>query len=130
MTQKEQAVEQIKQLIPIYKLNKTELDSYKKLCDNHNAQIKSLMVEYNLKEVSQDGIKVTCTTSKREEFIEEALISKLKELKVKGVIKKKEYVDMDALENAIYNGDINAADLASCQSCKEVVTLRLVTSKK
>ena len=130
MTQKEQAVEQIKKLIPIYKLNKSEFDSYKKLCDAENAEIKSLMVQHNLKEVSQDGIKVTCTTSKREEFIEEALISKLKELKVKGVIKKKEYVDMDALENAIYNGTVNAAELASCQSCKEVVTLRLSSAKK
>ena len=51
-------------------------------------------------------------------------------MKIRGVVKKKEYVDMDALENAIYNGKINAAELASCQTKKEVVTLKVTKLKR
>ena len=43
---------------------------------------------------------------------------------------KKEYVDMDALENALYNGEINPAELAPCQETKTTITLRLSKVKK
>lgn len=129
-TRKDQAIKQLQELIPIYKLNKGEADSYKKLADKYNATIKTLMVEHDINEASTDDIKVVLTKQLRQQFIEEALIKKLKELKVKNVIKKKEYVDMDALENAIYNGEVNAAELTSCQSTQEVLTLRLSAVKK
>lgn len=130
MTKKEKAIIEIQELMPIYKDNKAQADDYKKISDKYNAQIKALMVDNNISEVVTDNTKVTCIKAQRQEFIEEALIAKLKSLKIKGVIKKKEYVDMDALENAIYNGEVNAAQLASCQSCKEVITLRLTSIKK
>ena len=124
-TNQEQAYKKLEELIPIYKQNKTEADSYKKICDSYNTEIKKIMVDNDLTSFSVDGIKATCTKAYREEFIEEALIQKIKSLKVKGVIKTKEYVDMEALENAIYNGELNAAELASCQTSKEVITLRI-----
>lgn len=122
--------EKLIELIPIYKHNKSEADNYKKLADKYCSQIKDIMLNDCMSEFVFDNIKATCTKSYREEFIEEALIQKLKDLGVNGVIKTKEYVDMDALENAIYNGDVSAAELASCQTRKEVVTLRVTTIKK
>jgi hypothetical protein len=98
--------------------------------DKENAEIKTLMRASNLSEFVAGDIKATCSVSERQDFIEEALIEKLKEMKVRGIIKKKEYVDMDALENAIYNGKVDAAALASCQTTKEVVTLRVSKVKK
>lgn len=124
-------IQKLNHIIPVYFDNKTKMDSYKKSVDADNKAIKEIMKEEALPEFVVDGIKASYSVSTREEFIEEALIEKIKLLKKsKGVIKKKEYVDMDALENAIYNGKINAIDLASCQTKKEVVTLRIGKAKK
>ena len=122
--------EKLSQLLPVYEANKSKMDSYKKLVDKDNKEIKSIMLGAGLKEFIAGNIKATCSVSEREDFIEEALIAKLKEMKVPGVVKKKEYVDMDALENAIYNGKIDAAALANCQTKKEVVTLRVTKLKR
>lgn len=122
--------EKLSKLIPDYQANKTEMDAYKKLVDKDNKEIKLIMLDSNLSEYIVGDIKASCSVSERESFIEEALIEKLKELNVEGVIKKKEYVDMDALESAIYNGELNAAELVSCQQVKEVVTLRISKIKK
>jgi len=124
------AEEKLQELIQRYQLNKSEMDSYKKIVDKDNNEIKKIMLESRLPEFIVGDIKATCSVSEREDFIEEALIEKLKEMKVDGVIKMKEYIDMDALENAIYNGELNAAELASCQTKKEVVTLRVTKIKE
>ena len=124
------AEERLTKLLPIYHMQKSEMDSIKKVVDKENAEIKTLMRESNLPEFVAGDIKATCSVSEREDFIEEALIVKLKEMKVRGIVKKKEYVDMDALENAIYNGKIDAAALADCQTKKEVVTLRVTKLKR
>lgn len=120
----------LEELITHYYLNKTEADSYKKIADKDNAAIKEIMLKEELPEmVTSDGIKATCSISEKESFVEDALIEKIKSLGVKGIVKKKEYVDMEALENAIYNGTLNAAELASCQEKKQVVTLRVSRAK-
>ena len=122
--------EKLSQLLPVYEANKSEMDSYKKLVDKDNKEIKTIMLGAELGEFIVDDIKASCSISEREDFIEEALIAKLKEMKIRGIVKKKEYVDMDALENAIYNGKIDAAALADCQTKKEVVTLRVTKLKR
>jgi hypothetical protein len=122
--------EKLSQLLPVYEANKSKMDSYKKLVDKDNKEIKSIMLGAGLREFVVDDIKASCSVSEREDFIEEALIAKLKEMKVRGIVKKKEYVDMDALENAIYNGKIDAAVLADCQTKKEVVTLKVTKLKR
>lgn len=122
--------EKLSQLLPVYEANKSEMDSYKKLVDKDNKEIKTIMLGAELGEFIVDDIKASCSVSEREDFIEEALIAKLKEMKIRGIVKKKDYVDMDALENAIYSGKIDAALLADCQTKKEVVTLRVSKVKK
>ena len=122
--------EKLSDLLPVYEANKSEMDSYKKLVDRDNKEIKSIMLGAEMGEFVVDDIKASCSVSVREDFVEEALIAKLKEMKIRGVIKKKEYVDMDALENAIYNGKVDAASLADCQTKKEVVTLRVSKLKR
>lgn len=129
-SKEKRAEERLTELLPIYHKQKSEMDSIKKVVDKENAEIKTLMRESNLPEFVAGDIKATCSMSERRNFIEEALIEKLKDMKVRGIVKKKEYVDMDALENAIYHGKVDAAALASCQTIKEVVTLRVSKVKK
>lgn len=124
------AEQRLAELLPIYHKQKSEMDSIKKVVDKENAEIKTLMRSADIPEFVAGDIKATCSVSERLDFIEEALIEKIKDMKVRGIVKKKEYVDMDALENAIYNGKINAAALASCQTIKEVVTLRISKVKR
>lgn len=126
---KQSVEQQLTAVVPRYGTNKGEMDSYKKLCDADNALIKELMAQAQLPEFTAGGFKATRIVTEKESFDEVALIAALKKLKIKGVIKKKEYVDMDALENAIYHGQVDAASLASCQVKNEVVTLRIKAVK-
>lgn len=121
---------ELDEIIPVFKENKDEMDAYKKLVDKANGAIKAIMLAIGKDSYITNGIEAKVSVSKRETFIEEMLIAKLKKLKLqKGIVKKREYVDMDALESAIYNGLINAAELKECQEVKEVVTLKVANVK-
>ena len=105
-------------------------DKYKKSAEEYNKEIKQLMSTINKNEFETDsGLIAKISVQKRESFIEEALLQKIKELKVPGIIKTKEYVDMDLLEDAIYNEKLDASELTTCRKIQEVVTLK-VSKKK
>lgn len=105
-------------------------DKYKKSAEEYNKEIKQLMSTINKNEFETDsGLIAKISVQKRESFIEEALLQKIKKLKVPGIIKTKEYVDMDLLEDAIYNEKLDASELTTCRKIQEVVTLK-VSKKK
>ena len=115
------------ELIDNYGETKAQLDIVKKDAELMNSEIKKLMTAGSLETVSGSEFKATCKEIKSESFNEDKLLIKLKELGVEGCIKTKEYVDMEELESAIYNGEIEPTKLAEC---KEVKTqLRLTISK-
>lgn len=117
-------------MIGYYFEQKQELDGLKKETENANTDIKYLMNRLNKKEFQTDlGLVAKINVQKRESFIDEKLIAKLKELKVTTPIKTIEIVDMDELENVIYNGDLDASKLTDCKQVKEVITLK-VSKKK
>lgn len=121
------------ELIPMYAQNKAEFDNYKKICEGQNADIKRQLEELGEDEYTAGGYVAKRTVSERESMNEERLLEMLKKHNVPGVIKTKEYVDMDALESYLYNAlmsDEMAADLASCREVKEVVQLRITKEKK
>ena len=106
-------------------------DKYKKSAEEYNKEIKQLMSTINKNEFETDsGLIAKISVQKRESFIEEALLQKIKELKVPGIIKTKEYVDMDALENQIYLGNIDASKLSDCREIKKVTTLKVIKKSK
>lgn len=120
-------------LIPLYAHNKQEQDRYKKLCDKQNTEIKSAMTKAELSTFEVDGYTASLSVSKRENIIEDKLIELLKENKIRGIVKKKEYIDMDALEKALYAGKIPAelvASMDNCKTYKEISTLRVTKIKK
>ena len=121
--------EQLVELIPKYAMNKNEMDSYKKLVDKDNLQIKDLMKQASLNEFIVSDFRAARTVAYRKNINEEAMIEKIKALGIRGIVKKREYIDTDALENAMYHGKVNPEKLADCIETKEVVTLKITRVK-
>lgn len=120
-------------LVERYGNLKTEMDSYKKQVDADNADIKTTLVKMGLNEYSAGGYTVKYSVAVSEGFDEEKLLAKIDEMKLPeelGIIKMKPYVDMTALENAIYNGKLNAAELSSCKTKKETPRLTIKKNKE
>lgn len=124
----------LEELIDAYALNKNELESYKKICDSENAEIKSIMNELELSKANTDDYIATLSTQKRETMDEDMLLDVLRESGYADiVIRTKEYVDMDLLEDAIYHEKIDTETLLKMQNCKqvkEVQTLKITKRKK
>lgn len=119
-------------LIPQYAENKSLLDDYKKICENENKQIKEMMEEGSYE---AGGYKATKTISTRDSMNEDKLLEVLKKagFTQTSIIKTKEYIDMDELESAIYNGLIEKdilMEIDKCRESKEVVTLRISKIKE
>ena len=94
----------------------------------YNSMLKTLMTENGItKHTTPEGIKVSLTSTNKPTFAEDLLISYLKTLNIPGIIKTREYVDMDALEDAIYHNQVSAADLAPFK--EDHITTRLNVSK-
>lgn len=121
-------------LIPRYAENKSLLDDYKKICDEENKKIKDMMEEGSYE---SGGYKATKSVQHRESMNEDKLLDVLKNvypdaLSV-GIIKTREYVDMDALESAVYKGIISndiLMEIDKCREIKEVITLRISKVKE
>lgn len=117
-------------LIPLYYEHNELVKKHKKVADEANKKIKKIMAEQGITEFATNGLVATVSVSERVDLMEDVLMEKIKELGIEGIIKTKEYIDMDALETALYNGLINPAMLAQAQTKKEVVTLRVRQEKK
>ena len=117
-------------LIPLYYEHNELVKKHKKVADKANKEIKKIMAEQGITEFATNGLVATVSVSERVDLMEDVLMEKIKELGIEGIIKTKEYIDMDALETALYNGLINPAMLAQAQTKKEVVTLRVRQEKK
>lgn len=118
---------------------KDKLTKIKEDCDKFNQDIKETMEENDIREFSSsDGYKVKYVVSEKETMNEEKLIdilsTKHKELSnTLGLVKMKPYVDFDAIEKEVYNGNIPEdvmKDIGTCKETKEIVSLRLSKEKK
>lgn len=127
-------------LIQRYAMNKTEFDSYKKICDKDNAEIKAIMLEGNINSRVAGDYKATCIVSQRETMNEDILLSLFSSVpgfvKISeeyGIVKQRPYIDFDALEKAIYDTKLSndqLLELDKAKEVKEVVTLRVTKVKK
>lgn len=113
-------------IIKCFYEDKQKLDIYKKSTEKYNSEIKELMSKLD-KDVfeTDDGLLAKMSIQQRESFDEDKLIEKLKALNGHTAIKTKEYVDMDELENLIYNGHLDASQLSNCKIVKKVITLKV-----
>lgn len=120
-------------LIPQYAANKNELDSYKKICDKENAEIKAIMKDFVVTGYEAGGYKASYIVSKRETLNEEKLLEIAHQFGISEIVKTKEYIDYDALEKAIYDGRISEdimMEMDKAREVKETVTLRVTKIKQ
>ena len=125
-----------------FNLSKT-IDEYKESKDRENAlkkannalseNIKSYMHEHDMISADSDKYTATLTKTDKESLNEDLAIEIIKEnlggALLASVIKTKEYIDEDALEKLVYNGDFDINKLAKAKIVKETYTLR-VNKKK
>ena len=125
-----------------FNLSKT-IDEYKESKDKENAlkkannalseNIKSYRHEHDMISADSDKYTATLTKTDKESLNEDLAIEIIKEnlggALLASVIKTKEYIDEDALEKLVYNGDFDINKLAKAKIVKSTFTLR-VTKKK
>lgn len=125
-------MEKLDELVPQYALNKGEYDSYKAIVDEEKEQIKDLLLHVGEKKHTAGGYTVTRSVSIKETWDEDKLLEVAKKHQLP-VIKTKEYVDMQALEDYLYDHELSpegAVDLGKCRTQKETVALRLSRAKQ
>ena len=122
----------LENIILNYSKHKEELEVVKKVVDRENKEIKSQMKALGQTEIYAGEYKAKYYIQKRESMDEDMLINMFSQLNDKdpslGIIKTKEYIDFDALENAIYNGKIPQkmlAEMGKARSTKEVEMLKI-----
>lgn len=122
----------IKLIIDEYKAFKDIENKAKKDASPLAEQIKEYALKNGLDKIKSDNWQANVTVTPKQDFNELQAIEIIKknlggEL-LASVIKTKEYIDEDALEKAIYNGDIDAKLLAPCTIEKEP-TVKLTIGK-
>lgn len=132
LTRREEA--EWKKKIDDYKERQDIINANTKVNKSLGAEIKSFMYDNDMHNFSSDNFTATITTKENEELNEELAIEIIKknlstELR-KTVIKKKEYIDDDALEKLVYNGQFDIQLLQKAKIIKPpTITLRISRKK-
>jgi hypothetical protein len=123
----------IDSLIDGYKASKDKENALKKSNADVSAAIKSYFMENGIDKHSTDFYTATLSCTKNESLNEDLAIEIIKEnlggALLSSVIKQKEYIDDDALEKLVYNGDFDITKLAKAKMVKETYTLRISKNK-
>ena len=121
-------------LIDAYAIVKAQADEAKKDVDSRNKEIKEIMSSNDIDTFDTGIYTAKFTVQKRETMNEDKLITILQKHGFDGkIVKLKPYVDIDALESAIYHDEVSAEvqdEVAACVSVKEVETLKVTKNKK
>jgi hypothetical protein len=129
--------ETIEKNLADYAQLKQEADHLKKKLDTVHHIIKDFFLNSGETYYERDGFdyKATLTTVNTDKLNEDKLIACLKTMKEMGdistqkynkIVKVKEYIDQDALEDAMYNGIIPATTVGICIDHKEPIYRLLV----
>lgn len=124
------------ELVNRYGNLKSEMDSYKKQVNADNSEIKSIMKEMDISEHNSGEFTAKYSITVSESFDEDKLVHTLQSIwsnkngSMTNPYLKMVYIpDMEAIENAIYNGQLNAAELAGCKVTKETPRLTIKRNK-
>lgn len=116
-----------------YKESKDKENALKKANNELNENIKSYMGEHGMTSADSEKYTATLSCTKKESLNEDLAIEIIKEnldgALLSSVLKQKEYIDEDALEKLVYNGDFDITKLSKAKMVKETYTLR-VNKKK
>ena len=78
------------------------------------AKIKDYMIATNVQQLTGGDSTIYLQERQKEVVIESELIKCIKASGIKGLIKRKEYVDMDALDTLLYSKGITKEELKGC----------------
>ena len=116
-----------------YKESKDKENALKKANNELNETIKTYMQDHDMTSANSDNWTATLSCTKKESLNEDLAIEIIKEnlggALLSSVIKQKEYIDEDALEKLVYNGDFDINKLAKAKMVKETYTLRVGKKK-
>lgn len=121
-------------LIDSYKDSKDNENNFKKLSKDLGDQIKSEFESRKIDKFASEKYVATVSITQKESINQDRAIIILKDNlsndQLDQVIKTKEYIDEDALEKLIYNGEVQADLLASAiEKGKPTTTLRINDKK-
>ena len=120
--------------IDSYKESKDKENALKKANDKLNKTIKTYMQKHGIESANSEKYTATLSCTKKESLNEDLAIEIIKEnldgALLSSVIKKKEYIDEDALEKLVYNSDFDISKLEKAKIVKSVYTLRVNKKKE
>ena len=111
-----------------YKESKDKENALKKANDRIGKDIKQYMIDNNMTKANGEKYTVTMSKTVKQKLNEDLAIEIIKEnldgALLASVIKQKEYIDEDALEKLVYNGDFEITKLAKAEINTTTYTLR------
>ena len=118
----------LSKVIDEYKESKDKENSLKKANDRMGKDIKQYMIDNNMTKANGEKYTVTMSKTVKQKLNEDLAIEIIKEnldgALLASVIKQKEYIDEDALEKLVYNGDFDITKLAKAEINTTTYTLR------
>ena len=111
-----------------YKESKDKENALKKANDRMGKDIKQYMLDNDMTKANGEKYTVTMYKTVKQKLNEDLAIEIIKEnldgALLASVIKQKEYIDEDALEKLVYNGDFDITKLAKAEINTTTYTLR------
>lgn len=124
----------LSKIIDEYKESKDKENALKKVNNALSENIKGYMYEHDMSSADSGKYTATLTRTDKESLNEDLAIELIKEnlsgALLSSVIKQKEYIDEDALEKLVYNGDFDINKLAKAKITKTSYTLRVTRRKE
>ena len=111
-----------------YKESKDKENALKKANDRMGKDIKQYMMDNDMTKANGEKYTVTMSKTIKQKLNEDLAIEIIKEnldgALLASVIKQKEYIDEDALEKLVYNGDFDITKLAKAEINTTTYSLR------
>lgn len=124
---------ELKNLVDSYGESKKEENAIVKRNKEINVQIKQLFLDNDISSFETDSFIATVSETEKQSLNNELALSILKESldenELTHVVKTKEYIDEDALEKLVFNGQFDISKLEKAVDKKIVSTLRIKTRK-
>ena len=124
---------ELKNLIDSYGESKNEENAIVKRNKERNEQIKQLFLDNDISSFETDLFIATVSETEKQSLNNELALCILKEElpfhELTSVVKTKEYIDEDALEKLVFNGQFDISKLEKAVDKKIVSTLRIKTRK-
>lgn len=119
----------LSKVIDEYKESKDRENALKKANNELNEIIKAFMQNHDISSAESEKYTATLSCTKKESLNEDLAIEIIKEnldgALLNSVIKQKDYIDEDALEKLVYNGDFDISKLEKAKITKVTTTLRI-----